>query len=305
MGRRSEKRIAMKESILVRGKDDRGIPFVLTAQTSDIAASGAAITSSSPLGEPGAKVEIEYQGRKAWFRIQWVDKRGVSTRGRAGLKSLEPGNYIWGVQLDEWSPDSFQKAEDAPKSEYVSSVANATAAMPEPGTERRRFPRFSCRIETLVAEEGGSIRLAGKVSDISLGGCYVEMLSPMPVQAFVELMLNPNTLTLRLHGKVLTSEIGMGMGISFTTISPEDFERLREMVSPSPPQPWDPEIPAKVTESSAAIRAIREGGAKRTSHGAPATHETLAAVLRILLRKGIVSEDELAAEFEKLMTVEN
>ena len=305
MGRRSEKRIALKKPILVRGKDDRGVSFVLTAETSDIAASGAAVTGSNPIGDPGAKVEIEYQGRKAWFRIQWVDRRSLSNKGRAGLKSLEPGNYIWGVQLDEWSPDHYPKPENESKTEYAAVSSNSDSLAPEPGSERRRFPRFSCRIETMVAEEGGSIRLSGKVSDISLGGCYVEMLSPLPVTAPVELTLNPGGLTLRLHGLVLTSEIGMGMGISFTTVSPEDFESLREMVSPTPAQPWDPEIPEPPAKAPPLVPTRRSTDKRLASHGTPSTQETLEAIVRILLRKGLLSEDELAVEYDKLLTVKN
>jgi hypothetical protein len=44
---------------------------------------------------------------------------------------------------------------------------------------------------------------------------------------------------------------------------------------------------------------------KRASQVGPSTQEVLESILRILLRKGIVSEEEMAEEFEKLITAKS
>jgi hypothetical protein len=56
---------------------------------------------------------------------------------------------------------------------------------------------------------------------------------------------------------------------------------------------------------AAAVATLPSNGtraSKRSSQVAPSTQEVLESILRILLRKGIVSEDEMAEELEKLIT---
>ena len=301
MGRRSEQRIALRVPILVRGKDSRGTPFTITAQTHDITATGASLNGLKGIADIGSKIEIEYQGRKAMYRIQWIGKVGTPRSGHAGVKCLEPGNYIWGVPLAEWAPDTFdpdradaQNSSAAATSEYVASPLS-------PQIERRRFPRVSCRIEANVVDELSAMNLQVKVTDVSVGGCYVEMLAPLPVNSSVELTLDTSQGAIHARGKVIVSQTGMGMGIAFTGMSPEDFERLRAIAPPVAQtserlhtKPWPavrvPEIPSNGARAS-----------KRSLQVAPSTQEVLESILRILLRKGIVSEEEMAEEFEKLI----
>ncbi|HVC89900.1 MAG TPA: hypothetical protein VND66_04670, partial [Acidobacteriaceae bacterium] len=47
-------------------------------------------------------------------------------------------------------------------------------------------PRVPCRIEAKVCIAGSENWLRGTVSDISVDGCYVEMISPLPVDAPVD-----------------------------------------------------------------------------------------------------------------------
>ncbi|MGA8145053.1 MAG: PilZ domain-containing protein [Candidatus Acidiferrales bacterium] len=301
MGRRSEQRIAMRVPILVRGKDSRGSPFVTNAHTLDITATGASLNGLKGIADIGSKIEIEYQGRKAWYRIQWVGKIGTPRAGHAGVKCLEPGNYIWGVPLAEWEPDTFDPDNaEAPKIAPIVPLSDF-AASPASRSERRRFPRASCRLEASVMDEGSSVGLPAKVTDISLGGCYVEMLSPPPVGSPVELTLDSGQGSLRTRGKVLTSQSGMGMAVAFTAIAPEDFERLREI---APPTAQLSDRERARTHPPVTLPPAPSNGAhasKRASQIGPSTQEVLESVLRILLRKGIVSEEEMAEEFEKLM----
>jgi len=96
------------------------------------------------------------------------------------------------------------------------------------------------------------VRLPGTVTDISLGGCYVEMLAPLPCDTEIELLLNTGDGTLRVSGSVRSSQMGMGMRVAFTGMSPVDFERLRDFAPPvtspqqtvkTPPRPSAPPRP--------------------------------------------------------------
>jgi hypothetical protein len=152
VGRRSEQRIALRVPILVCGKDSRGTPFTITAQTHDINATGASLNGLKGIADVGSKIEIEYQGRKAMYRVQWIGQVGTPRSGHAGVKCLEPGNYIWGVPLTEWTPDTYDPDSPEPqKHAIVPTIESLTN--PPPNIERRRFPgnagaapgQFLCR----------------------------------------------------------------------------------------------------------------------------------------------------------------
>jgi hypothetical protein len=304
VGRRSEQRIALRVPILVRGKDSRGTPFLVTAQTYDITATGASVNGLKGIADVGSKVEIEYQGKKAMYRIQWIGQVGTPRSGQAGLKCLEPGNYLWGVPLAEWTPDAFDPDKIAPpQPSHATPLADIIAPAPL-FMERRRFPRVACRIEATVVDETSAMNLPVKVTDVALGGCYVEMLAPLPLGSSVELALDTAQGAIHTRGKVVVAQTGMGMGIAFTSIGPEDFEKLREIAPPVPrsseKERASPPAPARSVPGTPS-----NGRSRRASQIAPSTQEVLEAVLRILLRKGIVSEEEMAEEFEKLITAKS
>lgn len=296
MGRRSEQRIAMRVPVLVRGKDSRGSPFVVNAQTQDITATGASLNGLKGIANVGSKIEIEYQGGKAWFHIQWIGKEGTRRAGQAGVKCLEPGNYIWGIPLPDWTADTF---DDEAPSPLVPSASPDLGPPSVPAFERRRFPRVACRIDALISQEGTELGHRGKVSDISLGGCYVEMLSPLPAGS--EIDLNSPQGSFHAHGRVSASHMGMGMSVVFTAISPECFDKLRVIAPPNPPggdtDPVDPLLIVAPPD----VPSNGSSAAKHSSQLAPSTQAVLESILRILLRKGIVSEEEMAHEFEKLL----
>ena len=299
MGRRSEQRIALRVPILVRGKDSRGSPFTITGQTHDITATGASLNGLKGIADVGSKIEIEYQGRKAMYRVQWIGQVGTPRSGHVGVKCLEPGNYIWGVPLAEWTPDTYDPDKAEPQKHAVVPPIEYLIA-PPPNIERRRFPRVACRIEATVLDELSAMNLPVKVTDISFGGCYVEMLAPLPVNSSVELTLDTSQGAIHARGKVVAAQTGMGMGIAFTGVSPEDFEKLRVIAPMEEHREREHSSPRQATAPSNGALA-----SKRASQVAPSTQEVLESILRILLRKGIVSEEEMAQEFENLMTAKS
>jgi hypothetical protein len=339
MGRRSETRIAKRAPVLVHGTGPTGSTFAAPALLIDISGAGASLTGLNGVGLPGRRVELEYQGRKARYRIQWVGKDGTKRANQVGLRSLEPGSFIWGVQLPDWSEDTFDPGhlEDARAASIYRSGNGSTAK----GRERRVFMRHTCRIEAIVTIEGTDLSSPTIVSDLTLGGCYLEMLSPFPMSTLVELKMNPGNTTLHVHGQVRTSPSGMGMGISFTGLTPEDFEKLRKLAPPdaAPPKPASVASPPKTatapTSSQPTIAAALPAPAISVSPpateavdsefefsqdlthsdpgdvnqsavaGQPSTADALEAIVRALFRKGVLSRSEVDEELRKLMTVKS
>jgi len=336
MGRRSEQRIVIAFPVVIRGTDSRGSPFSVTTETHDISCTGAALKGLQGVAEPGRKIEVECQNQKAWYRVQWTSAENRKKEWRVGVRCLEPGKYIWGVPPKEWQPDTFEMmASDARVS--ASATAPATALAPNPPRERRRFARHPCRVEVQVTTQGayGEVFLKGKITDISLGGCYVEMLSPLPGDTPVELAFTADHTSLHLTGTVCSSQDGFGMGVAFTGMTPDDFEALRQFAPPtedprrtsSSPAPHESRPAAAAPDRDAAgnsrspSRAAIETASRSSTpqkiephfeiRSSPSAAElgamdipepsiAIEALVRLLLRKGVVTRAELLEELERL-----
>lgn len=308
MGQRTEQRIAVSLPVLARGMDSHGNPFEAMGETHDISCSGACVEGITAELQPGNKIEIQYKNQTAWYRVQWIDK---ATDGKccAGLRCLEPGTYIWGVPLKGWEPDTYDPSQAGPVSEPV--LTTARPLQPSwSGADRRQFPRRSCRIEAQVTMDGGLVRLSGTVTDISLGGCYVEMLAPLPVDTAVELLLRIGEGPMQISGKVRSSQTGLGMGIAFTGMRPADFEKLQRL-APVPSKPVVVPHPPERQPSGVPLQAATQVGASPTpttrsavqkpgeAGAVPASPEAFQALLRVLFRKGLLTREELIEEMEK------
>jgi len=311
MGRRSEQRIAIVFPVIVRGKDSRGAAFAFTTKTADISFSGACLIGLSYIVEPGMKVDLVCFDQEATYRVEWVGRTGSPRAGRVGLRCLEIGKYIWGVPPKEWEPDAYDPSKPEPAPDDSASAHSSPPAWS--GKDRRQFARRPCRIETRVFMEDDCVEMSGKITDISLGGCYVEMLQPLPVDTLIKLSVFSGESTLHFSGKVRSSLMGFGMGVSFTGMGPEDFERLRQFAPPTA------NAPAAAKKQSIAVAPPRSNDSPREgappvnarSYAAmdtdsldlPAPAESLEAIVDLLLRKEIFTRAELVEQLDRLKIV--
>jgi hypothetical protein len=307
--------------------DARGSPFAVHAETADISCTGARLKDLSGMLADGQKVEVQCRDQKATFRVQWQGEKGSPQMGQAGLRCLEPGKYIWGVAPKEWEADTYDPSKPAPAGPPPAPAAlqparAASSSAPAPAKsrpaavsayvatasfgdrDRRQFVRHTCRIAAQITLEDGSLRLAGTITDISLGGCYIEMFSPLPVDTFAEVYIFAGDDTLHLSARVRSSQRGAGMGVSFTGMSPEDFEKLQKL-APSDREERKPEPPKPAVKEPAAPSAPRvdsrpPAAPQFDSSELPATPELFAAVIRVLLRRGLLTRAELLEELEKM-----
>lgn len=324
MGRRSEQRIVITFPVIVRGTDHRGSPFAVTTETHDVSCTGASLKGLQGIAEPGRKIEVECQNQKAWYRVQWAHAANRTKEWRVGVRCLEPGKYIWGVPPKEWQPDTFDPFAAGPELPEVDSAARAA---PAPPRERRRFARHACRIEVQVAADGayGKVLVKGKITDISLSGCYVEMLSPLPEVTPIELTFNTGHALLHLSAQVCSSQEGFGMGVAFTGMTPDDFEQLRQFAPPTKDARQQaktkPPYVAHHIEVSAELQPAPAAHVPRLAHSRQAppsapsepTFELSAldvpdpaiafeAIVRLLLRKKILTRAEISEELDRLKT---
>jgi hypothetical protein len=123
------------------------------------------------------------------------------------------------------------------------------------GRDRRLCPRypFTATAETLDAHSRS--RISARTSDISIGGCYVDTFCPLPRKTDVKLRISREGESLDAQAVVVYSKIGMGMGLCFTSLEPDQRAMLHRWIAElsgeaplsfEPPHPEEPAAEAAV-----------------------------------------------------------
>lgn len=113
---------------------------------------------------------------------------------------------------------------------HFEDAAAAAAPAPEPDPNNRRTQaRYSCRIGAEVYRSGTGVPNHCCLTDLSSGGCYLEVPIPFPKGAEVEILVRTYEMKLRLRGKVLTSHPGYGMGIEFELKTREQQDNVKKL----------------------------------------------------------------------------
>jgi hypothetical protein len=89
-----------------------------------------------------------------------------------------------------------------------------------PSTEdRRRHARYSVQVQIEIRQDGIDVPFRLQTTDLSRGGCYVELMMPLPIGTSLRATLWLDGSPLRVHGIVATRHPQFGNGIRFL-----DFE---------------------------------------------------------------------------------
>jgi PilZ domain len=168
---------------------------------------------------------------------------------------------------------------------YLRSLKHTHLATPEPPlqepviapegkaagspADRRRSERFKCQGSARFRTEEDVVHTYGTLTDVSLHGCYVEMMATSPVGTKVNMLLEVNGIRAAVRGIVRVSYPFLGMGIEFTGLDVPTQQALREMtvsllphisaVGPSKPAAnalAEPLLIPIITDPAAALSAI-------------------------------------------------
>jgi PilZ domain len=86
--------------------------------------------------------------------------------------------------------------------------------------ERRRTPRYTFIASAELIEEKTDVRIATRVSELSLHGCYLDMMNPFPVNTVVLVKISAGDAFFQTKAKIIYSQTNMGAGVAF--FKPED-----------------------------------------------------------------------------------
>ncbi len=102
---------------------------------------------------------------------------------------------------------------------------------------KRKYPRYPCDTGVKILPDFGIKSFWGTLSDISLGGCYVCISSPLPVGQSVTLSIKTANLDLNVAGRAVSSHPGFGMGVAFQGFAREAETKLKTLLDHLATQP--------------------------------------------------------------------
>lgn len=306
MGRRREQRLVIDLPVKVSGFDANNNPFTQECRTVDISRYGCRLSWLACVRGPGDTVEVRYGKERARFRVCWVGEKGTPREGHIGLRVLE-NKYIWGIALASPKKDDYRLPELGAPGAVAEPSTPISVEAGWSGQERRRHPRYRCPGEVELADLQTQATVRGRLGDISLGGCYVDMMAPHPVGTRLRLRLHTSEGKIETKGVVRASHPQMGMGLQFTEMTPENRQHLEVLVGKlSRRFAEEVSAPAEPDRYELSASAVAEGAQPAT----PPPHPTESAdsqllvetLLELLYAKGILQRDEFERALEKAKT---
>jgi len=197
---------------------------------------------------------VEYKGESAAYRVKWIGPPGTKRAGHVGMECIQTGKYIWKEKLPDFYTDNFVVPAVDPKAASGPGGAGARSAAAAKSSERRGYVRQQVRVEAEVIGLEDGVRLQGVVVDISLTGCFVEMLSPLSVGSAVSITLESGDEKVKSRGEVRSSLPGMGIGIQFKEMDENSNKALKQIARRSVPAGPGPAPAGPVVTSSAPLK---------------------------------------------------
>jgi hypothetical protein len=81
--------------------------------------------------------------------------------------------------------------------------------------EHRRSPRYPFIATAELIEQTSDVRIATRVSELSRNGCYLDMMTPFPIDTAVMVKIFAGGSFFQSKGTVIYSHPNLGAGIAF------------------------------------------------------------------------------------------
>ena len=149
--------------------------------------------------------------------------------------------------------------------------------------DRRQHKRHAFSATAEIVDMVTGARLSTRMADLNRGGCYLDMLSPLPIGSNLRVRIRSDGAELTCTAVVRDSQPGMGMGVSFTGLDDAQkslieswIEKLDSPAHANPP-------PSPITENAKPDRS-------------PDQADALAVrLIDLLHKKGLLSSNEVTS----------
>jgi len=97
--------------------------------------------------------------------------------------------------------------------------------------ERRRAPRYQFIADVEVTEIPTTAKLEAKTGDLSIGGCFLHLSTPLPEGTQIQVNISHAITTFTALGRVAFVLPNLGMGVKFTIVESDQQLVLRSWVT--------------------------------------------------------------------------
>ncbi len=199
---------------------------------------------------PQQSASIRLSGQVVWqdwsgrAGIQFVDVPKASRKLLtdflgANLPSESQSERLPGVTVEMEEPlqlatvsvaeqtHGSQARRDTIQEAFAPKAAPITQSDPD---NRRSQTRYACRVGAEVYRTGTKVPNHCCLTDLSIGGCYLEVPLSIPSGSSVEIVVRTHEMKLRLHGTVQASHPGYGVGVSFDPNAKQEQENVKKLI---------------------------------------------------------------------------
>ena len=146
--------------------------------------------------------------------------------------------------------------------------------------DRRNTDRHLFTASAEVVELSSGARFSTRTTDLGPGGCFVDTMLPFPVGAKVRVSVRKGQTTFETSGLVVYSQTGLGMGIAFSSMEPQqrdvldtwlsELTGMKQAAAPPPP-----------------VRNVHGSSPSKTPGSAVVTR-----LVHLMITKGLITEAE-------------
>ncbi|HEY6339683.1 MAG TPA: PilZ domain-containing protein [Candidatus Sulfotelmatobacter sp.] len=193
---------------------------------------------SSVVRLSGQVVWQDWNGRTG---IQFVDvpktsRRLITDFLRPVLPAARVQESVSGVTVEMEEPlqavgivAGGERREQVDSEPAATGAGAGTARLRSEAGNRRDKIRYACRLGAQVYRTGVSVPNHCCLTDLSAGGCYLEVPLPFEKGASVEIIVHTHEMKLRLRGRVQASHPGYGMGVEFELKTREERDHVQKL----------------------------------------------------------------------------
>jgi len=98
------------------------------------------------------------------------------------------------------------------------------------GIEKRRNKRIHYLTDVIFVG-AGTRSLQTRITDISVGGAFVETITPFPIGATMDMQFHVQATEVRVKGEILYNLPSIGYGLRFLDLAPEHYGAIENLVN--------------------------------------------------------------------------
>ena len=199
---------------------------------------------------PSQTTHIRLSGQVVWQEwsgragVQFVDVPKTSRRLLTEFLAVHVPNGMQPEQFPEVTvviDDGLQLAtvsvaeqthgsSQSPSGAYQTVAQQAESITVSEADNRRKLARYACRLGAEVYLTGTSVPNHCCLTDLSSGGCYLEVPLSFPRGASIEIVVRTHAMKLRLRGSVQASHPGYGVGVAFEWKTKEEQNNVNKLI---------------------------------------------------------------------------